>query len=188
MRLRVSVTSVLAALLVSGASQAGEDPGLPDAFRAGGDYLVGSWNGEGTANGQPATMRLSVRWARGNQHQLYEWTTTSGETRVFGNAIGGLDRTRNRWVEYFMESDGNHWTNWWLDAPEGDVANTLYYGEQTLQRNGKEVKAKLTVERRGANEWSYTVEIVEGTPEVLLSMTFKRDTEAKKPPRKRPSS
>ena len=179
MHVQTILTVVIGVGLVGGVAHSGEQPGLPDHVRASGDYMVGCWSGVGESQGQPATMQLTMRWAPGNQHQLYDWIiTTSDGARVFGNAVGGLDRNRNRWVEYMIESDGSHWTNWWPESLEGDVANTRYHGEQFGYRNGELVKvATLTLERRGPDEWTFEVETVESPPQVLLSMTFRRDKE-----------
>ncbi len=177
MRFRIPLTIAGAAVLATTLLHGMETQGIPDQVRKGSDYLVGNWIGEGTAEDQPATMRLSVRWARGEQHQVYEWSISQrgGET-VYGNAVGGLDRGRNQWVEQMMESDGSHWTNRWDPVAGDSVEEVEFHGEQTIRHDGKEIQAKLTVQRKGPDEWHYTVAGTEGKPNIL-SMAFKRTPE-----------
>ncbi|MCR4412747.1 MAG: DUF1579 domain-containing protein [Thermoguttaceae bacterium] len=167
---------LVAAGLACAPLPAAEPGGIPDQVRKGADYLVGQWLGTGTSNGRPATMRMSVQWARGQQYQTYEWSISSpGAETVYGNAVGGLDPGRQMWVEQIMESDGAQRTSFWkLTPPGSSVDRVKFHGEQTSRRDGKEIKAKTTVERKGPDEWDLIVGTTEAQPQTILSMNFKR--------------
>jgi hypothetical protein len=89
--------------------------------------------------------------------------------------ITGYDPVRKRFIEHSYWSNGAHYTiTWDWDASNPIRDRGIIGGELTGVENGKEIKTKAKVERKGREEFTYVCETGDGEP---IEIVFRRSDE-----------
>ena len=97
--------------------------------------------------------------------------------------ITGYDPVSKRFIENSFWSNGAHYTiSWDWDASNPIRDRGIIEGELTGVENGKEIKTKTKVERKGREEFTYISETVDGEP---IEIVFRRIEEPKRADAKR---
>jgi hypothetical protein len=146
------------------------------------DYVVGSWKVKGCLDGEAVMGSMQVRPSAGGMCLIFNWTLRAkGAEPIRGTAVGGLDPTSNEFVECCFESNGSHFINRYPGDPIEDEG--VGYGERIGTIKGKEYKGKITVDRKGRDQFTYTVVSEKGED---VSLTFTRAAvDGAKPKRKK---
>jgi len=125
------------------------------------EYIVGNWSVEGTVSGKATKGTMHVRPAAGGTCLLYNWSYESTPDKtVRGLAVGAPDPKTTDFVEYCFESDGSHFISRFAAGASTDTG--VGYGEQTGTYRGKPYRGKITVDRKGRDEFLFTVASEQG--------------------------
>ena len=120
------------------------------------DYMVGSWTVEGTADGKAVKGTMRVHPTAKGACLMYNWALgPSQDDMVRGLGVAARDPKTAEIIEYGFESDG---TQFIQRYPAESFPNTgVGYGQRIGTVNGKPYKGKITVDRRGRQEFLFTV-------------------------------
>ena len=162
--------AVLLTLAVSsslGASEAkpSEQTAVPKEVHDTMDYLAGFWKIEGTADGVETEGTMSARWSMGNHCQVYNgrmWPKGDRQSSRFATVICGYDAEKDQAVETAYWSDGSHSIIRYNMSPRVVDKGTIT-GERVGTVDGEKVVGKVVCERKGPDEFLWTVTEDDGT-------------------------
>lgn len=133
-------------------------------------YLAGFWKIEGTVGGMEMQGTLTVRWSMGDHCQLYNgrmWPKGDRQNSKYVAVICGYDAEKNQAVETAYWSDGSHSIIRYNMSPrvvdKGEIT-----GERVAETAGKKMAGKVICERKGPDEFFWTVTEDDGTKTELL--------------------
>ncbi|MHB0959069.1 MAG: hypothetical protein ACYC0X_27330 [Pirellulaceae bacterium] len=125
------------------------------------DYMVGNWTVEGTFSGTVTKGTMRVRPAAKGLCLLYNWTVGSSQDDMDrGLGVACRDPETGEIVEYGFESDGTQFIQRYPAESFPDTG--VGYGMRTGTIKGKPYKGKITVDRKGRDEFVFTVASEQG--------------------------
>jgi hypothetical protein len=180
----LSTAFLLAASMVVGQAEGPPVSPLPKEIMISYQYLMGTWATKAKVGEKSSEGTFICRWEPGRH--CYRLTVSvlpsePAEPVQHMSSIGGYDPVKKQTIEKAFWSDGSHYTLFYDNSnpvrQKGIITAELIGVEQ-----GKEFKAKISVERRGPEEFIYRSQTVDGKPiEVLF-----RKIEGPKGPKAKP--
>ncbi len=162
-------------------SQADQSSPLPKNVAAWLQYEMGTWESKGKIGENSYAGKWSARWAPGKHCSMLTLSSVPNrpeESAVQMTGITGYDPVSKRFIENSFWSNGAHYTiSWDWDASNPIRDRGIIEGELTGVENGKEIKTKATVERKGREEFTYISQTVDGEP---IELVFRKIEEPKR--------
>ena len=128
-------------------------------------YLAGFWKIEGTLDGTEMQGTLSVRWSMGNYCQVYNgrmWPKGERRNSKSATVLCGYDAEKDQAVETAYWSDGAHSVIRYNMSPRVVDTGTIT-GERIGEVAGEKIVGKVICERKGSDEFLWTVTEEDGT-------------------------
>ena len=168
-----SVTAFLSTFVITGfltgATLAQDDVAKPESLEN--DYLVGAWTAEGEIFGDKMKGTMRVRTGAGDTCLILSWTLRGeGVNPLIGTALAGRDPKTNQFAEYCFESTGSHFVNRY-EIKNDPSPLGIGHGKRTGIINGEKYEGDITVDRKSADQFVFTVTSAKGEDAKLL---FKR--------------
>ena len=163
---------LLAASIVVGQAESAQATFLPKEVVASYQYLMGTWKTQGRIGEERSEGEVSFRWAPGRfSYVLTGFLSSSkpGEPDQQWTGLGGYDPVKKQTIEKIFWSDGSHYTLYFdTSTPVRNKGSIT--GELTGMEHGQEFQAKISVERKGPEEFVYGSQTADGrTFEVTFS-------------------
>lgn len=178
--MRILTITLVAFTVLCGVVHAQEPSGIPENIIKELDSLVGTWETEGKVGDKVETGGFTCRWVRtddkkkvcliGHFSYTTEDATRSGVTLIGWNATEKCIEDRG-----FAAFGGNARLLWTVKSP------TEYQGKFLMVENGKEVKSKGVLIKRGPSE--IVMESESDTGEVARWVFRRVKEEGKKKPK-----
>lgn len=161
-----STAFLLAASMVVGQGETPPASPLPKDVMMSYQYLMGTWATKAKVGEESSEGTFTCRWEPGRH--CYRLTATDspsqpGKPVEHMSSIGGYDPVTKQTIEKAFWSDGSHYTLFY-DTSNPVRQKGITTGELIGVEQGKEFKAKISVERRGPEEFVYRSQTVDGKP------------------------
>ena len=162
----VSTAFLLVASMVVGQAETPPVSPLPKEVMMSYQYFMGTWATKAKVGEEGSEGTFTCRWEPGRHCYRYTGTDLSSEPtgRVeHVSAIAGYDPVTKQTIEKAFWSDGSHYTLYY-DMSNPVRQKGITTGELIGVEQGKEFKTKISVERRGPDEFVYRSQTVDGKP------------------------
>lgn len=169
-RIMLTTAVLCVTSMMIGQAEAAQPSPLPEDVAACYQYAIGTWTVQAKVGDTTSEGEWSCRWAPG-RHCYF--ITASGFADPPSQppeqmaSIGGYDPVKKQTIEKIFWANGSHYTICYnAGSPIKDQG--IIDGEITGVEDGKEFKAKATVERKGPNEFTWTSANAAGVPVVCV--------------------
>ena len=174
--MRILTASVMLIAVLCSIARAQEPAGIPDDIIKELDLLAGTWKSEGKVNGKEQIGGFTCRWARGEDRKkcclIGRFSYTTGDETRSGVTLIGWNAAKKCIEDRGFDAlGGNATLLWTIESP------TLWRGDITVVEDGKAVKAKADLVKKGPNEFVYEAEMETGE---VTRIVFRKAKDAPK--------
>jgi len=142
---------VLISIVTCRAVEADKPSSIPDDVMADLAYFLGSWQAEGTVNGEKSTGTFSAEWAvspAGDKCGIIgKYCYTTGDQQRTGQDLISWDRVTNRIIDFGFSTRGEYGTLYWTRDSKTD-----WSGEIVRFENGEKVSGAISLKKLGPSK------------------------------------
>jgi hypothetical protein len=139
-------------------------------------YFVGTWTIEGKYGPAKVSGEISIRWSREKHVTIGDWSVRAGEERFHVAFVCGWDSSTGALTEQGIGVDGTVYTcRYTIESPnvlKGDGAGSC---------GGKTITDKVRFEKKGPNQFTWTMTDTKRGDEVLPDWELKYTKAPQKP-------